>query len=142
MLLRWQNACLRGELRSRHGSTHGAGRHTHLRIVADPFGLPHVAARHHVEFVAILSKPHGSSDSSTGLAKGGQGNMLLALDGRRNRVWHKLHLSWRRDGLALQRLASSFRQLGLATASNVRRRTRRDFIPTALHPSPLYFIAP
>ena len=76
-----QNAGRRGELRSRNLSTHRAGRHTHLRIVANALGLPHVAARHHVKLAVCFAEPHGSRNARSGFAKSGQRNIFLTMNG-------------------------------------------------------------
>src|SRR5690349_16437760 len=50
------------ELRPRDLSTDRAGRDSHLVIIAKAFGLPHIAAGHHVELATVLPKPHWSWD--------------------------------------------------------------------------------
>src|ERR1022692_2260603 len=91
MLFWRQNTRLRIKLRSSHGSPHRAWRDAHLRIIANPLGLPHVAASHHIEPAAFFSKPHGSRDAHSGLAKRCQGNIFPTLNGRGNLARHKLH---------------------------------------------------
>ncbi len=86
-----QNARRRGKLRSGHSSAHRARCHPHPRIIANPFRLPHVASRHHVELAAFFSKPYRSGDARSGFAKRCQGNILLTLNGSGNRTWHSFY---------------------------------------------------
>ena len=58
-----QNARRRRELRTGYLSANRAGRHAHLRIVANPLGLPYVTPRHNVELAVIFSKPNWSGDT-------------------------------------------------------------------------------
>jgi hypothetical protein len=91
MLLGWQNSRRRGQLRSGHCSTNGARRHAHLRIIANPLRLPHIAPGHYVDLAVVLSKPHWGRDANSGLAKCCQGNIFLILNGWGNLAWHRLH---------------------------------------------------
>ena len=93
VLFRRQNACLRIKFGASHSSTNRARRDPYLRIVANPFRLAHVAAGHYVEFAAIFSKPHWRGDAGSGLAKCGQRNIFLIVNGGRNLTWHGFYLN-------------------------------------------------
>jgi len=91
-VLFWRkDASCRGKFRSSHLSSNRAGCHAHLRIIADPLRLSHVAARHHIELAVVLAKPHRRRDCRAGLAKRCQGNIFLGLNGRRDRAGHKTY---------------------------------------------------
>lgn len=100
MLLRGQDARRRSEFRSRDFSTDGAGGDAHLRIVANSFGLSHVATGHYVELPVRFAKPNGSRDADSILAKGSQGNVFLSLNRRRNLACHGSILEWRVEKVA------------------------------------------
>jgi hypothetical protein len=91
MLLRRQDLRRCCELRAGDFSAYRTRRHAHLRIVADPLRLPHVAASHHVELAVLFTKPHRSGDAHAVLAKCRQRNVFLIVD----RLWylarHTLH---------------------------------------------------
>jgi predicted kinase len=91
MVLLRQHARGRGEFRSGHFSPYGAGRHTHLRIVADAFHLSHVTARHHVKPVAFFAKPYRRGDTVAILAKCFQRNISLAVNRCGNLTGHIPH---------------------------------------------------
>ena len=48
------------EFRARDFSADRTRSDTHARIIPDAFGFAHVAARHHVQLVAIFPKPYWS----------------------------------------------------------------------------------
>ena len=77
---RWQDVGGCGRLRPGDLSADRAGRNPHLRIVANPFGFAHVAARHDVEPAIFFSEPHWSSDGGAVLAEGFEGNIFLTLN--------------------------------------------------------------
>src|SRR6267154_4850912 len=60
---------------------HVTKRNFDSRIVADAFVLPRIIARHEDELVVALGKPDRSANSSAILATGGEGNVLLVVDG-------------------------------------------------------------
>ena len=88
VFLRRQNARSRGMRFSSHRSTDRAGRNAHLGIIANPLGLPHIAARHDVEFSIFFSKPDRGCDPSSGLAKSCKRDIFLTLNGGGNLAWH------------------------------------------------------
>lgn len=93
VLLRRQDACLGVKLRASHGSANRAGCDPDLRIVANPLCLPHVAPCHYEELAFVFAKPHWSGDAGSYLAKRGQRNIFLAVNGRGNLARHAFYLS-------------------------------------------------
>jgi hypothetical protein len=81
MFFRRQNPGQRCVFRPGHFSPDGARGDAHLRVVANTLCLPHVAARHDVELVAIFSEPHRRSNRFAALAKSGEGDIFLAPNG-------------------------------------------------------------
>ena len=81
MFPRWQDARQRCVFRPCHFSPDGARGDAHLRVVANTLCLAHIAARHHVEVVAIFSEPHRRRNRFAALAKGGEGDIFLAPNG-------------------------------------------------------------
>ncbi len=83
-----QNSRLCRKLRPRQLPADGAGRNRYLRIVPNALSFARIAARHHVELATIFPEPHWGRYFYAALAKRGERNVFLTLDGRGNRPGH------------------------------------------------------
>jgi len=83
-----QDSRRRGELRAGHLSANGARGYLHLRIIANPLGLSHIAARHHIEMAVVLAEPDGRGNRDSGLAKCREGDVFLIVNGGWNLAGH------------------------------------------------------
>jgi hypothetical protein len=68
----------------RNFSAHRAWSHRHLRIVADALHLARIAARHHIEMVALFAEPNRRRDLVPILAERSQRNIFLSANCPRN----------------------------------------------------------
>ena len=91
MSFRWKDVGYRWIFCAGHFPSHGAGSNEHLRVIANALRLAHIAARHHVQLVAIFSEPYRSSNRFAALAKGGEGDIFLAPNGGRDFPGHGKH---------------------------------------------------
>lgn len=91
----WQNASRRRKLRPSHLPAYCGGSNSNLRIVANTFGLAHIAARHHIKPVAFFSEPYRSRNPRAALTERNQGNVFLTADLRRNCSRHACYCNRR-----------------------------------------------
>src|SRR5208282_3019239 len=82
---RGQDAGGRREFGTGDFSEDGAGGDLDLRVVADALALSQFTIRHEVEFAAVLRKPDGRVHGDAILAEGGEADVMLAADFRRDR---------------------------------------------------------
>ena len=83
-LFRGQNASVSGEVWPGDLAANGAGRHGHIRIVANALVLPGVVAGHEVKLAIQFGEPERRAHRRAVLAKGGQRYVFLAMDFRGN----------------------------------------------------------
>jgi hypothetical protein len=88
VFLRRQQTRRRSDLRPSNFSTDGAGSNRHLRIIANAFGLAHFAARHHIKFIGIFSKPNRSRHLYSVLSERCERDIFLAANWSWNRLRH------------------------------------------------------
>jgi hypothetical protein len=79
-----QEASRGRKFRSRDLAAHRTGSDSNLGIVADTLGFSGVAAGHDVEFAIGFPKPDWGGDRLTGFSEGGERNVFVALNFRRN----------------------------------------------------------
>src|SRR3989442_10595892 len=88
ILVRKNSSCA-SEFWSCNLASHGAGRDSDLRIIADAFVFSGVTSRHHVQLAILFSKPDRRAHNRAVLLKGTERNVLLTM----NLVWdrHEKH---------------------------------------------------
>jgi hypothetical protein len=114
-----------GKIWSSDFSANRAGRYTHLRIIADPLGLAHLAEGHHVELAVFLSEPYRGCNFDSSLAKSGQRNIFLRAEGGGNLVRHRVILEAAGWNVAASRVRSA---CGIAPLSARRIATLRPSV--------------
>jgi len=99
-----------------------------MRVISNAFRLAHIAARHHIQPVAIFSEPHRSRNRRPALAKCDQRNVFLPVNLRRNRPSHANIVASQSEHVERARSVSD--DVGTAASavqSSEARQLRQDF---------------
>src|SRR5881409_785141 len=79
VLVRKNSSCA-SEFWSRNLASHGAGRDSDLRIIADAFVFSGVTSRHHVQLAILFSKPDRRVHNRAVLLRGAERSVLLTMN--------------------------------------------------------------
>ena len=88
VFVRGEDARSRRDFPTRDLSANGAGRDLDAGIVPDALRLAHIVSSHHIELSVLFAEPYRCGNSCTRFAKSRQRNVLLAVNGGRNRARH------------------------------------------------------